>query len=1144
MSRRIQSPISYEIVDKQRQAADPRSSIWVAANAGSGKTHVLVERVLRLLLSGVSPESILCLTYTKAAAAVMRDRVSRRLGKWALLDDTALDRELLEMEGTAPSPEQRRRARTLFAHALETPGGLKIVTIHAFCESVLHRFPLEAKVPFDFSVIEDVEKEDMILRARETVLAGGLKGDPAVAQAVETLFELMSDFQIGGAIDMALAEGRKLRPVLADRQGAKARLRRLVGTGPGRTRAALLQRAVDETLFPPARYAELFAHVPPDPARTKNLTLSDKLWALRNRPARGLALFGAFLKDDGEPYKDRATTRIKHAGLAEAIGNEHDRLADLFVLYKGAALIERSEALLDVLGAISDRYEAEKRARSLLDFDDLIERLGDLLQNEALGPWVQYKLDAGITHILVDESQDTNAEQWAVVRALASEFFVGDSAVERPRTLFAVGDEKQSIYSFQGADPALFGQSGRDFQIRAKQVDLAFDEVRLLTSFRTLRGVLDAVDTVFARADIREAVLAPPDAPVLHHTARAEEGGLVTLWPPIQQKEEDVDPDQWPLEAPKDVQSAPRQLAEKIADEIRNWLDSKRPLGPRGRAVRADDILILVQSRSMLFGEIIRALVGRGIPTPGADRLAVTSHIGVLDLLALGDVLLNPADDLQLAALLRSPLFDISEEDLFDILQPRPEFASAWQALEGSDLLSARTAFKQLHRWRGKLDFERPYEFFAEILYADGGLRNFHARLGTEVDDVFAEFLQMALAHEQTAQPSLQGFLAALRARDVSIKRELAESGGGVRVMTVHGAKGLEAPIVILADATSKPQGNQLVRPVIVQNEAPGPLLIHASGKKAHVAQTLELRDADERKQRAEYWRKLYVGMTRAEDELYITGALTRQGRLDGTWYEAVETTLRAHSEIVLDELGGAKALIYPRERPEPTPVTGAAAAAPIAAPPLSLAAPPKPVQRDIVRPSSAFTPADRERVFETRLEETVDAEAARKEGTALHALLQHLGKVTPANWPMVIDKVLLPESPSRHAAIAEKAVSILTRPDLAGLFAPNSRAEVPFLVDANRNGVPIRLAGRIDRLVVDQDKVLVVDYKSDSVPPTSAEAVPQGYLTQLGLYALVAGQLFPGLAVESAILWTRLELLMILPAGLLANATSGFTMR
>ena len=301
-----------------------------------------------------------------------------------------------------------------------------------------------------------------------------------------------------------------------------------------------------------------------------------------------------------------------------------------------------------------------------------------------------------------------------------------------------------------------------------------------------------------------------------------------------------------------------------------------------------------------------------GVPTPGADRLAVTTHIGTLDLMALGDVLSNSADDLQLAALLRSPLFDISEEDLFDLAQPRGDGESLWSAMQRSELLAVRVAAQQLSEWRNKLDFERPFNFYSDVLYKHGGLRKFRARFGSEIDDVVSEFLELALAHEQSPQPSLAGFLAELRSRDVTIKRELADEGAGVRVMTVHGAKGLEAPIVILADAASTEEGRDR-RSIFMRTDPP--LFIHASSKAMHVEETMQHRQDAEEAQKAEYWRKLYVAMTRAEDELYVTGYLTKAREGVGSWYEAIEQGLVDESEVTTDADGNATAMIYPRER-------------------------------------------------------------------------------------------------------------------------------------------------------------------------------------------------------------------------------------
>ncbi|HEV7277454.1 MAG TPA: double-strand break repair helicase AddA [Devosiaceae bacterium] len=1137
MTRRLLDPMPERLVADQRRAADPETSAWVEANAGSGKTHVLTDRVVRLLLTGVRPESILCLTYTKAAAAEMRRRVAQRLADWALMEEAELAATLGRLEERPPDAARTRRARTLFAHALDTPGGLKVVTIHAFCESVLHRFPVEAGVPFDFTVTEEAETTRMVLAAREATLAAGVNGDPELAGPVEILFDLLSDYSISEAIDAALAEGHRLRPLLADVPGAKRRLRRLVGDD-GRRSADIQAEILEGRLIGAAEIAAILQVCPPAGATA----FETKLSAVNaGNPDPGQWL-GTFLTKDLTVPKafPKKAFREGDPALAELALAEARRLEQLAADAKRAALLERSEALLDVLADIWRRFEAAKRARSLLDFDDLVEKVGLLFADGALGPWVRYKLDAGITHILVDESQDTNPEQWRTIRAIADEFFVPGSAGQGLRTLFAVGDQKQSIYSFQGAVPELFIDTGRVYAGLAGVAEMSFRKVPLHTSFRTLRGIIDAVDLVFSQPELQAGVLTTE--PVHHDTARAEDGGMVTLWP-VEKDEPPAAGEDWPLDVPEGSKSAARRTAERIAGEISSWVRHQRPLGPRGRAVTYSDVLVLVQSRNAVFGELIRALHQNGIPTPGADRLTVTTHIAVLDLLALGDVLTNTADDLQLAALLRSPLFDVSEEELHALAQPRDDHETLWQAMRHSAIPAARAAFDVLDGWRRTLDFDRPFGFFAEVLYGGGGLRKFHGRMGGEVDDVFAEFLRMALEHEQSPQPSLVGFLAAVRAQDITIKRELGEGGAGVRVMTVHGAKGLEAPIVILADAASKPRNNGAV---FIREVTDGPVLVHATGAGQDVPESQAFREQDRAREGAEYWRKLYVAMTRAEDELYVTGMLTQRGRLDGTWYEAVERSLRPASEVT----GGAEGhqtLVFPAARP-PTVAAGAAqvaaesSRAELVLPPL-----PEVLAVPVVQPSSARADAGMDRVFDTTAEAARDAEGARLEGIALHALLQHLPQVKRGQRPAVARRALrelLPAAPERHQALADRACSLLARPEFAALFGPQSRAEVPFLAEAMQNGSPIRLAGRIDRLLVEPNRVLVVDFKSDHAATMDPAAVPPKYLTQLSLYALVATQLFPGREVGAAILWTTLESLLELPPESLAAGARGFTMR
>ncbi|WP_169194352.1 double-strand break repair helicase AddA [Devosia sp. MC1541] len=1139
MSDRGKLSVPFDTTSSQARASDPTYSIWVEANAGSGKTFVLTRRVLRLLLSGVRPQSILCLTYTKAAAAEMRRRVGNELAAWAVASEEALYKTLSDVSGSAPTKEQLRDARTLFARALETPGGLRILTIHAFCEAVLHRFPIEAGVPFDFAVIEDDRQEQMILSAREGVMADGLRGKEN-AQAVESLFGLMSDHAISEAIAVALSEGARLEPVLADIAGAKARLRKMAGFS-GRSFAEIRADIPAHTLLAADTLTQIRSRCAVKPEGDGCV---DVLARLTPETLTAEELRRAFFTKAGDPRKKLLLKAddTGNPGLNDLLTREQERIIALEEEAKASALVERSEAVLDVVAAIHARYEDEKRRHSLLDFDDLIEKLGTLFANKELGPWVQYKLDAGIDHILVDESQDTNGRQWRVVRALADEFFTGEGAIERPRSLFAVGDQKQSIYSFQGAQPVLFGETGREIARRAQLAAKNFQAVKLHTSFRTLGSILNAVDKVCSRDDIRAALLSVE--PIGHAAARIQTGGSVTLWPPVQEQKTERETTEWPLEPVDGEMSGNRQVAMRIAEEIRSWIDSGRILGERGRPVRADDVLILVQKRGAFFQEVIRALRAKNLPTPGADRLAVTGHIAVLDLLALMDVLLNPADNLQLAALLRSPLFDVSEELLYDFARDRLANQTLWSAIFASEQPEAVAVKQVLGKWRSQLDMERPFEFLTGVLYAEGGLKRFHARLGTEVDEVISELLELALSHEQSEQPSLQGFVADMRRRSVTIKRELAEGGAGVRVMTVHGSKGLEAPIVILADATAKPSGKQTGKPLYVVAEAPGPLLVHASQSGQHVEESLNIKAASDAQVAEEYWRRLYVAMTRAEDELYVTGTLTASQKLDNSWYEAIEMGLAGELHKVGGDDDVPLSYVFP-EHTAPRYLPGGKAASK-AAQELVLPAVPEPDVPKIISPSSAEDHGPAEHALDTLSERARDAETARRAGIALHALLQHLVRVERSAWEQVAPRALdalMPGGGEHAEGVQDRAISILSRPEFSALFGPASRPEVPFQINAIKKGEPIILRGRMDRIVVDDEGVLVIDYKSDANAPSDPGKVSPAYLTQLGLYALVATQLFPGRSVRAGILWTQLESLMILPPERLAEATKDFTL-
>lgn len=1121
---------------KQARVAQPRANAWVSANAGSGKTYVLSRRVLRLLLDGAAPEAILCLTYTKAAAAEMRHRVTGILARWARADEARLERELAELLGQRASAAEKLRARSLFAHALDTPGGLKINTIHAFCEAVLQRFPREAGVPVNFTVIEDADATTLLREAREGVIAEGLRAEGPVGAAVRALFDALSDSQIETAIAQCLANSRKLGPILADPEGAIAAMRASMGLGAGETVEQFEREVVEGMLVSTGEYPVIWSLTPPGVA--KRAGFEDKLERIdRAAPTAG-QLFAAYLTAAGTapkrgfPAKAIAAARPE---LAERLALEAERLEALFEKSKALTIAHNSAALTRVLAAILKRYETQKRARSLMDFDDLVARTAALLGDRGMGEWVRYKLDAGIDHILVDESQDTNPEQWAVIDALVDDYFSGVGAAQKPKTIFAVGDPKQSIYSFQGAEPKLFVEKGRALAAAARAAGRDWHGETLETSFRTLAEILDGVDRVFNRPDIAASLLAET---IRHEAARTRKGGRIEIWPVIETPDSPEIPEAWPTAPVESMAAAPRQLANRIADTIAGWIESRAPVGPGGRAIRPEDILILVQKRKGIFPEIVRALKQRNIASPGADRLPVSAHIAIDDLLGLADFLLNPADDLTLAAILRSPLFSISEDELFTLAHGRGK-TSLFERLGASELETAQAAHHRLSGLRQRLDFDRPYEFFAHVLYQEGGLKQFHARLGAEVDEVIAEFLDLALEHEKSDQPSLTGFVAAMRASDIVIKRDLVARAAGVRVMTVHGAKGLESPVVILADAATKPRA--VSDAVFFGAHEGNPFLLYCPGKDHHCEASRPLRADVEARNIAEYWRNLYVGMTRAEEALHIAGTLDSRTKLEETWFGAVSGALGEDSATMSDHRGDV--LRFPALQIDGPGGGQASDDVRASTQPLTLEQPRRSIPLPIITPSrhdENWMPSGLEPAAEILL----DARGARMRGIALHALLQHLSAVPQERREAVAlsaAQTLLPDDPQLAEPVAERGLAILSDPLLAGLFGNDSRAEVPFSILVRQGSGVARLEGRIDRLVAG-DSVLVVDYKSDAMVPEGPEAASAGYVRQLALYRLAAQRLFAGKRVEAAILWTENSRLMTLPAELLDAAAGDVT--
>ncbi|MEM6676425.1 MAG: double-strand break repair helicase AddA [Pseudomonadota bacterium] len=1174
---------------EQRAAADPTASVWVGANAGSGKTRVLIERVARLLLSGTAPERILCLTYTKAAAAEMQERLFHTLGDWAMADDAALDAALAALEDlsdgaagptehlkadvTARPSQRLAEARRLFASALETPGGLRIQTIHAFCEKLLRRFPLEAGAAPRFRVADDRTAKALGLEAAAAQgraaeagqsdaldrVAARVSGDTAAALR-ERVLALRDRFPAGAAgPEVGREAGGGTEAALAAHYAGPIR------SGPETAAAAGLARLEPGALEAVAQAMLTHAHG----SWKKGPALSAALAATAPLK-RARALLASMLGEGGKAYRPSWLFGKKAEAAYPGIGDRYAALSEgLAVLDEDLKAVEMAGRAADLAAFAQDslrRYRALKDGGGWLDFQDLVDRCRDLLGDPGLAPFVLWKLDGGIEHILVDEAQDTSPVQWAVITAIAAEFFAGDGARPtspsgRPRTFFAVGDEKQSIYSFQGADPEAFHATRLALVQALEGIGRSLEAPALETSFRSAPGILALVDAVFAGPAAQGLVR---DATPPRHTAAKGGDALIEIWDPIEPAEKPEEQPWWdPVDTPNPARAEIRLahvLAREIARIIREDMLPADAIGET-RPTRPGDIIVLMRKRGLLARTMVPALKAEGVPVAGADRMVLTDEIAVQDLLAALRVAASPDDDLSLAALLRSPLARVDERALYDLAAGRSRAEQLSARLDAARERHAEDA-AFVDDLLNQADFLRPYEMLERILIRHGGRRRLLARLGPEAEDAIDALLDAALAYEMEESPSLTGFLAWIEADAAEVSRRPGEAEDLVRVMTVHGAKGLEAPVVILPDTLGvsgrSGRGPQLLTLPAADNR-PG-LVLWPGPAAQDDALAAEARQAAALRETAEERRLLYVALTRAERRLLICGAgrpVVEDGKERPEHQEAARAAVWYRMvNAGVERLGGARAVAPPggvdgarRLGPDPDRRTLARPESPEgpsrAALPrwVSPAAPEKRVTR--LTPS-ALAPGEREDATGaldppeplSPPQPGVDGPVSEghghrasplRHGLAVHRLLEHLpGHPTGARAPLAAALLGAGSAGGLDEAAIEaalgEAVAVLEAPFAALLFGPGSRAEAEIAGTLPEGA----LRGRIDRLVVTPDRVLAVDFKTDATPPPAATAPPAGYLAQLGAYVAALTPLFADRPVAAAIVWTTIPRLDI----------------
>lgn len=1118
----------------QIRAADPVASTWLSANAGSGKTRVLTNRVARLLLGGVDPQNILCLTYTKAAAGEMQNRLFLQLGRWAMMGDDQLLAELHELgESGSLATADLARARRLFAMAIETPGGLKIQTIHSFCSSILRRFPLEARVSPGFSEIDERTAQRLRLDVLDD-MAGS-----ADLPLLESIFPHLNDSSLLKVTQDVIEKRDLFLPERPAQDIAKS-----YGINENTGSADALAAAIG-----PADKSVIDAII----ITCKPLSDSYQKFGIRlaqidtNKP--NIDDFRYLIKEllDGtNKAKIGKFPRSNHTKVITAFAPIQDELDAWMLRIEAAYQMEFAAAARDKTLAMHRfaarfirMYEDRKLRAGLLDYDDLIHKARDLLTNPTVAQWVLYKLDGGIDHLLVDEAQDTSPVQWNVIEALAQEFSAGQgSQPERERTIFVVGDKKQSIYSFQGADPEGFDRMRDHFEAALAEIGRPLQKLPLSYSFRSSSAILGLVDLTFSgpRSEGLEDKL-------FHRAFKQSLPGRVDLWPVIEPAPKPGDLD-WrdPVDAKQEAHHDLR-LARTIAEQIEGLIGQPLPYFDNdqkqvlARPISAGDFLILVSKRgsarssSSLFSEIIRACKARGLPMAGADRFKLLDVIAVKDILSLLRFLALAEDDLSLAECLKSPLFGWTEQELFTLAKRRADGEYLWSRLRNSGDQKPET-LEILNDLRGKSDFLRPYDLISRILIRHDGRKRLIARLGHEVTEGIDALLAKALDYEANNVPSLTGFLTWIEGDDAEVKRQVDNTGDRVRVMTVHGAKGLESPIVILPQTLAPKPYSQNAG---IMESRTGVGLWYTKKEDAPMTVLDLVADsaaADAREKR----RLLYVAMTRAESWLIIAGAGTyNQG--DESWYDMIADGMARIGAVEHDHLTG-RGLRHETGSWDGWPVTGGGAA-PSAALLLGDVAP----IPEISTPRT-LAPSDLGGAKAIAGEYSVDTEEdALARGRLFHSLIEHLPTVPRHERPALAEALLQshPDAamvPEAHA-LAKEAVTLLDDPELAHIFADGSLSEVevtaalPALDGA-------RIHGAIDRLVVTEKSVLIVDYKTNRIVPDSPDAVPDGLLRQMGAYAQAMHQIYPDRVVETAILWVHTGKLMPLPAELIELSLSG----
>ena len=1112
-----------QLEGEQALAAEPRAHAALSASAGTGKTQVLTARVLRLLLQGARPESILCLTFTKAAAAEMANRIGARLAAWVRLPDKLLKKDLFALR-EPDDPATRERARQLFARVLDCPGGLKIQTIHAFAQSLLAAFPAEAGIAPGFQPIEDRAEQELVRRTLADLMADAeQRGDSGLIADVQCLSRRLGEF---GAVEylQACARNPEAMERLGPAEAIEPLIRARMGLPEGSVSQYLAVQCGDDGFDCDLLRAIANANRAWGTSTGAKIVDDIDRWLEMPTDARAAALPDLSLvvfTGKGEIRKTQAGQLKADADYDRHVEKLASKIAELLQVQRASKLSADIAAGLRAGQAFASAYTQAKRAAGVADFNDLIDWTRSLLATPGMGDWVRYKLDRDVDHVLVDEAQDTNAAQWEIIESIVGEYFSGSTeSGQRCRTLFMVGDFKQAIYGFQGTDPQRFREARQHFKRLAEglsegEAAIEFRDLSIAASFRSAKPILDVVDRVIDT--LGPEAMALTRRPPLHRAHHQDRPGRVELWKPFEPEfddDEDEGEESW-------ITLRARRYADALAERIRALVEEAPYLPSKKRALTPGDVLVLVRSRGELASLIVARLFSAGVPVAGVDRLHLHEPLAVQDLLAAVKFAVQPDDDLSLACLLVSPLIGWDQEQLRGLAYGRK--GRLWRELRqhAAEFPDAYDALSELLRIA---DFTTPSVFLETILSGPmQGRSKLYSRLGMAARDPVDELINSALEFERNETASLDRFLAWFSRGTVDVQRDPGGPANEVRVMTVHGAKGLEAPVVILADATADPArlGRTPISLDFDLGNGVAPLLRPKKEERCPPFEELIL--AEEKRDIEEHWRLLYVALTRAADRLIVAGAAPKPKK-DGSdprpsncWHLAVQAAMQSLEAEAADHGKWGTALVHgAAAQTRAKRAAAKAAEAGIEIPPWARApAPPE------ARPPRPLAPSAIAADDESAPPPSEAMRAAALRGTWIHQLLERLPAAVPEERRQLADAWLRRSAgladESQREEIVDQVCAILSDSRFAALFGENSLAEAPLAATLPDGRV---IAGTVDRLLIEDSRISVIDFKTGRVPATDRE-IPNSHRAQMQAYAEALQVIFPGRQVSASLLYT-----------------------